>query len=103
MSDAKVEFWTLEWEDAEAGKEQLFGFACPKRKDRRCEGLSISGRTGLKHDPNNANGGVAHWHWDGNRDCPTFTPSINCHNCWHGFIENGRCVDTSKQDEPEPV
>ena len=102
MSDAKVSFETIDWDTAEPGKEQLFGFACPKHKGRRCEGLAIHGRTGWKHDPNGKNGGAAHWHWNGDRTNPTFTPSVNCGNCWHGFIENGRCISCSKTDEPEP-
>jgi hypothetical protein len=34
-----------------------------------------------------------------NRDAPTFSPSIDCKGCWHGYIRNGRCVDTSGNDE----
>jgi hypothetical protein len=101
MSDAKVTFHTLEWEPAESGKEQEFSFTCPK-KGRRCEGLIIKGRTDLKHDPQGQNGGIAQWEWDGNRDRPTFSPSVNCGGCWHGYIRNGRCVDTSGAEEPEP-
>jgi hypothetical protein len=37
-----------------------------------------------------ANG--ASWVWDGNRERPTITPSINCHECWHGFIRNGEFI-----------
>lgn len=41
------------------------------------------------------------WHWDGNREAPTLTPSINClaedlqthekyAGCgWHGFLQQG--------------
>lgn len=43
----------------------------------------------------------ATWRWDGNRDAPTLTPSINClaqlengqpaAGCgWHGFLKNGQ-------------
>jgi hypothetical protein len=101
MSDAKVTFETLDWEKADVGKEQVFSFRCP-RKGRRCESLVIAGRTDLKRDPQGQNGGIAQWDWDGNRDAPTFSPSVNCGGCWHGYIEKGRCVSTSKQDEPEP-
>lgn len=62
----------------------------------RCEGLLIRGR-GQNARPS--------WVWDGNRERPTFSPSINCQSCpgrWHGFIEKGRCVNQQKQDEPEP-
>lgn len=39
--------------------------------------------------------------WDGNREAPTFSPSIDCTNggkrpeCWHGYIRAGRVCDTS--------
>lgn len=102
MSDAKVKFYATGSTDVEAarGFEAWFSFVCPR--GNRCGGLPILGRTKLKHDPQNQNGGVAHWTWDGNRDRPTFSPSINCTRCWHGFIENGRCVGVDKKDEPEP-
>jgi hypothetical protein len=100
MSDAKVMFSNLDWLDVAPGEEQTFSFMCPK-KGRRCEGLIIRGRTDLKHDPHGQNGGIAQWNWDGNRDAPTFSPSVNCGICgWHGYIENGRCVSTAKVDEP---
>lgn len=101
MSDAKVRFDTLGDLNAAPGQEQTFSFVCPK--GRRCEGLVIVGRTDLKHDPQGQNGGIAQWGWDGNREAPTFTPSINCGRCWHGYIRNGRCVDTTGADEPEAV
>jgi hypothetical protein len=102
MSDAKVTFNKLGELGAAPGEEQTFGFACPNFKSNRCEGLIIAGRTQLKHDPQGQNGGIAQWNWNGSRDKPTFTPSIKCGFCkWHGFIENGRCVNTAKQDEPE--
>lgn len=100
MSDAKVRFETLDYDPASPGQEQLFGFNCPLH-DRRCEGLVIAGKTDLKRDGQGKNGGVAQWDWNGNRENPTFTPSVNCGSCWHGFIENGRCVSVSKADEPE--
>lgn len=101
MSDAMVHFHSLDKLDTPSGVEQSFSFACPKY-GRRCGALIIAGTTDLKRDPQGQNGGVAQWDWDGNRDAPTFKPSINCKGCWHGFIENGRCVNTSHQDEPEP-
>lgn len=105
MSRADVKFGDLDGLEVEAGKEQTFSFACPnaRNKNGRCHGLVIVGRTSLKHDPNGQNDGIAQWTWDGNREKPTFSPSINCGSCWHGFIENGECVDVSKQPEPEPA
>jgi hypothetical protein len=102
MSAAKVAFKTLDYDDAPAGAEQRFGFACPKHIGRRCEGLLIAGRTRIKRDGQGRNGGVPQWDWDGDRAAPTFTPSVNCKGCWHGYIRAGRCVDTAGGDEPEP-
>jgi hypothetical protein len=102
MSDAAVRFETLDFDDAPPGAEQRFGFACPKQAGRRCDGLIIAGRTSIKRDPQGQNGGLAQWGWDGNREAPTFNPSIDCKGCWHGYIRNGRCVNTSGNEEPEP-
>lgn len=99
MSDAAVKFDGLDELDVLPGREQTFSFQCPLHK-RRCSGLVIAGRTDLKRDPNSQNGGVAQWDWDGNREQPTFNPSINCGGCWHGYIRAGRCVDTQGTDEP---
>lgn len=30
------------------------------------------------------------WQWDGNREAPTLTPSINVVGRWHGFLRNGK-------------
>jgi hypothetical protein len=100
VSDAKVTFETLDYELAESGKEQRFDFNCPLH-DRRCGALVIAGRTTLKRDPQGQNGGIAQWDWDGNRDAPTFSPSVNCGSCWHGYIRNGRTVDTQGNDQPD--
>jgi hypothetical protein len=100
MSDAKVKYETLEFETAEPGGEQRFDFNCPKY-DRRCGSLVIAGRTNLPRNGQNEAGGIAQWGFDGNREHPTFTPSVNCKGCWHGYIRAGRCVSTSNIDEPE--
>lgn len=101
MSDAKVRFETEDYDPAEPGQEQLFGFNCPFR-DKRCEGLVIAGRTKQPRHPQGKHGGSAQWDWDGNRDQPTFSPSVNCGVChWHGYIRKGRAVDCLGMDEPE--
>jgi hypothetical protein len=28
-------------------------------------------------------------------------PSVNCRNCWHGFIRNGQCVTANGTPEPD--
>lgn len=101
MSDAKVSFEKLDHEPAAPGEEQQVWFSCPKHK-RTCGALVLLGKTTLKHDPQGQNGGIAQWSWDGNREQPTLTPSVNCARCWHGYIRKGRCVDVNGADEPEP-
>lgn len=61
----------------------FFGFECPKHPERMCDGLVIRGNpAGLS--PANAT-----WQWNGNREAQTFSPSINCVHCSHGYIEDG--------------
>jgi len=103
MSAADVKYWTLSHYPARSGQEQRFAFRCPKHKDSWCGDLLIAGTTEIKRNGQNQDGGVAQWEWDGDRDNPTFQPSINCQGCWHGYIENGRCVSVNKTDEPEPI
>lgn len=100
MSAAEVSYALLAEPSTEAlpGKEEVVWFRCPK-SGRRCGPLVIRGRTHLKHDPQNKNGGTAQWGWDGNRNKPTLTPSVNCSGCWHGYIRAGRCVNAKGQDE----
>lgn len=96
-------------------KPTRFGFRCvnwnkgrdPRLEETRCELLLLAegpftATHGIKHDPQGQNEGRPQWNWNGNREAPTLTPSINCdkHCGWHGYIENGRCVSTSKEDEP---
>jgi hypothetical protein len=61
-------------------------FPCPRREGYECHVL-------LTPWPINA----PTWTWDGNRDSPTLSPSINCNGeggCgWHGFIRNGQTVN----------
>lgn len=104
MSDAKVRFFDDESPDAvSASKATTFSFQCPVHAGRRCGELHIAGRNPkLKRDPQGQNGGIAMWDFDGNETEPTFHPSIDCKRCWHGFIQNGRCVSVAKVDEPEP-
>ncbi len=35
------------------------------------------------------NMGCPTWKWDGNLDAPTLEPSINCRDCWHGYLRAG--------------
>ena len=101
MSDAKVRFDNLAMDgDVPPGGEQTFSFNCPVL-DRRCGELVIAGKTDLKRNGQNQDGGIAQWDWDGNREAPTFTPSVNCGKCWHGYIRKGRCVSVAGVDEPE--
>lgn len=35
----------------------------------------------------------ASWDWNGDREKPTMSPSVNCKNCWHGWIRDGEFTD----------
>jgi len=116
MSAANVEFLTITGEPCQGEKPARFTFRCvgfnrgkdPRLQRSKCAHLLIaegphSAAHGVKRDGQNQNGGRAQWDWDGNRETPTLSPSINCesHCGWHGYIRNGRCVGTSGEDEPE--
>jgi hypothetical protein len=111
MSDAAVEFLTLEGAPCPADQAPArFTFRCvcrnrgrhPLQKPAKCAMLLIAGASPIKRDPQGLNGGRPQWDWNGDRLRPTFSPSIDCsRDCgWHGYIRDGRCVDTSGNDEP---
>jgi hypothetical protein len=85
----KFEFLTLELDDCPANEKPIFfGFECPKRKDGfMCSGLVIRGNPAGLAPVNKT------WVWNGDRTNPSFSPSINCSNCAHGYIENGKWRD----------
>ena len=93
MTDAQVTFQNEAYETAEPGKEFFFSFVCPNR--RNCDLLR------LRNGTPKSDGGHPTWGWDGNREKPTFHPSINHAKCWHGYIREGRCVDVQGNEEPE--
>jgi len=33
------------------------------------------------------------WQWDGNKEAPTLTPSIDVHGIWHGWLRGGTLVE----------
>ena len=122
MSRARVEFLTVEGDPCPPGqKPARFTFVCVRGNDRKpkalydiapnmCGELLIaagqhSAAHGIKRDGQGKNGGTPQWDWDGNRQAPTFSPSINCekHCGWHGYLRAGRCVNTAGGDEPEPT
>ena len=111
MSDAKVEFLDITAEPCPVDqKPARFTFRCvgynrgrhPDLEQVNCGNLLIAGATDIKQDGQGQNGGHPQWDWNGNRAAPTFSPSINCekHCGWHGYIRDGRCVNTAGQDEP---
>jgi hypothetical protein len=108
MSAAEVEFLSVEGFPLKEGeKPARFTFRCVRQTREQCAKLLIaegpySLSHGIKRDGQNQNGGRAQWDWDGNRDAPTFAPSVNCESgCgWHGYIRRGRSVNTAGVDEP---
>ena len=103
MSQAFVIFHDKDRRAAKGGEEVTFSFRCP-RHPHQCGRLLIAGRSPeIERTGQNERGGQAMWDWNHDRVHPTFSPSINCIGCWHGYIEAGRCVTTAKVDEPEAV
>lgn len=90
----KVEFLTLDYKKCPEGeKPARFGFECPRNPGQMCSGLLIDDAD-VRHGQ-----GVHMWKWNGDREKPTFTPSINCLSefegkpaagCgFHGYITDG--------------
>lgn len=42
--------------------------------------------------PDRGTVGRGTWHWDGNREAPTLSPSVNHIGHWHGWLRNGMWV-----------
>lgn len=36
------------------------------------------------------------WTLSGTKDAPTLEPSVNCENCWHGYIQGGIFYKTDR-------
>lgn len=81
----KFEFLDANYNECPPDKQPTrFGFECPKRTNGfMCTGLIIRNNPDGLHVQNQT------WEWNGDREKPTFSPSINCANCSHGYIENG--------------
>lgn len=85
-----IQFLNLAGEpEADPALIARFSFQCARNPGRWHNELLIAGRTGLKRDGQNQNGGIAQWDWDGNLKTPTFKPSIRCGGCCHGYITAG--------------
>ena len=95
---AKVQFFRLNYEPCpDDERPSRFSFECPRGRGR-CGQLLIAGADlggGRRAESGKR---PACWTWDGNREAPTFAPSIHCLSeaggrpaggCgWHGHIRN---------------
>lgn len=93
MTDAKVSFEKMDYSPCPPGdRPDRFSFECPNGKGR-CAGLLL--REALECQGIEVGDGKrpASWRWDGDRDRPTLSPSINCIGCWHGYIRAGKIVN----------
>lgn len=95
----KVEFLTMSGSACPPDQNpQRFTFRCIRKPEENCANLLIADAGhGIPRDGKNEHGGRAQWAWNGNRDTPSFTPSIDCRcdgGCgWHGYIEGGNWRD----------
>lgn len=77
----------FEFHGADAnGMPKWMSFPCQRTSGALCQ---------VALRPSQVNAVGASWQWDGNREAPTITPSVNCEKIcgWHGFIEAGQFRD----------
>lgn len=94
MSTLRFDFLNLDYSKCPPSKKPaLFGFTCPNGKGQ-CTGLHL--RAGPHTAANTFQPADRTWIWNGDREKPTFSPSINCKvgnaTCWHGWIKDGKLV-----------
>ena len=95
----KFEYLSLDYTPCPTDEApERFGFECPRRPGYMCSGLMIrTDELAAKLAIAGPSGWLspASWEWNGDRERPTFKPSINCSICgWHGFITNGEAHNT---------
>lgn len=84
----QFEFLTVDRKPCPPDQQPVFfGFECPRNQGQMCTGLIIRDNPAGLHVVNST------WAWDGNRESPTFSPSIYCKGCSHGHIANGKWTD----------
>lgn len=64
-----------------------FAFQCRMHPNNMC---SVNVRNAGREVPNKT------WTLTGTKDAPTLEPSINCKDCWHGYIMNGVFLKTDR-------
>ena len=65
----------------------------PKWLEFRCPRPQRGATCMIALRPLQKNGNGASWEWDGNREAPTISPSVNCGGCgWHGWIKAGEFI-----------
>ena len=103
MTKTKIEFLTLDMHPCPLDRQpDRFGFECPMRPGEMCSGMLLVGADmgdGRKLGRGESGQRPAMWNWNGDRNNPSFTPSVNClaerngeklAGCgWHGYITNG--------------
>lgn len=64
----------------------------PKWLSFPCQGNAPKTKCSIALRPSQTNYVGASWQWDGHREAPTITPSINCEQIcgWHGWLEQGK-------------
>lgn len=95
-SDGRFEYQDKDGDELPAGTSLddvgRFAFSC-RSASGQCA-VNLGKNAGYQIEQRN-------WHLTGSIDKPTISPSINCHDCWHGYIKNGIFLTTSGEREPE--
>ena len=65
--------------------------AIPKLKNGKDDGEEWQySRWNIGHP----NSGGHQWTWDGNEDAPTLSPSLHAVGIWHGFVKQGKLIES---------
>lgn len=71
-------------DEPDSDGEQTFWYVCP------CGCGSLGPLTvGNGFKPDNENGTIATWNWNGSIDKPTLQPSVHHRGHWHGWLTDG--------------
>lgn len=78
--------WCFQVEETSQGTEERFYFRHPHGNApySRGEAMHLPICTGTKVP--------SRWLWDGNRESPTITPSIDIKGIWHGWLTAGKLI-----------
>lgn len=74
-------------DEANLSRVGSISFHCRTHPNNKC---NVNVRNAGRETPNRT------WTLTGTKDAPTLEPSINCKDCWHGYITDGVFLKTDR-------